>query len=133
MLFNNQVILPSATTPASLAVTSRAVSGATIIASISSTGTFLGGRRIIGVLYNNPLSAIVTTTTLFSAYGANFELNRAFNNQIVALLLSDGGAIQFTMLSSATTTSLSTLSAVSQINYGDSWPELNRKFELGYI
>lgn len=131
--YNFQVIPQSATTPATLAVTSRVVSGANTLAEITVIGgSARFGSNIVGVLFNAPTAAPVALTTTFSAFGATFTLNRAFNNQTVALLLANGGTIPFTMLSSATTVALSTLSA-GNITFADSWPELARKFELGYL
>jgi hypothetical protein len=132
-LFTTQAIPQSATTPINLSVSSRVASGANTLANFTAIGgSARFGSNVIGVLVNAPLSVVVAGTTSFSAFGATFTLNNAYNNQTVALLLANGGTIKFTALSSGTTVALSALSA-GNITFLDSWPDLQRKFELGYL
>jgi hypothetical protein len=127
--FSQQAISGTAFSPAVLRVSARTVSGSNVLVNLTAAAPFQS-RQVVGVLYNAPLSAVSTLTTIYSAFGTTFELNRAFNNQTVALLLRDNGTVEFTALSSATTVSLSTLSSASTIAYNDSWPELQRKVDL---
>lgn len=136
-LFTFQAIPASATTPSNLTVSSRVASGANTLAQFNTvSGASFYGSNIIGVLFNAPTATIVAGTTTFSAFGgAQFLLNNALNNQTVALLFANGGTIKFTALSSGTTVSLSTLAtfAANRIAFDDSWPDLQRKYELGYL
>jgi hypothetical protein len=127
--FTNQAISGTAFSPAVLGVSARTVSGSNTLVNLTAAAPFQG-KQVVGILYNAPLSAVSTLTTTYSAFGTTFALNRAFNNQVVALLLGDNGTVEFTALSSASTVSLSTLSSASNIAYNDSWPELQRKVDL---
>lgn len=127
--FTYQAISGAAFSPAVLGVSARTVSGSNTLVNLTAAAPFQG-KQVVGILYNTPLSAVSTLTTTYSAFGTTFALNRAFNNQTVALLLNDGGTVEFTALSSASTVSLSTLSSAGNIAYNDSWPELQRKVRL---
>lgn len=135
--FTYQAISGTAFSPAVLGVSARTttvdISGKTVtLANLTAANTFQG-QQVVGVLYNTPLCAVSAATTIFSAFGTTFELNNGFNNQVVALLLKNGGTVQFTALTSASTVALSTLSSSSNIDYSSSWPDIQRKCELGYL
>jgi len=88
------------------------------------------GTGVQGIAFNAlPIAATGTFVTLSAQTGNTFRVDQAYNNTTFALINTDGSTSLFTCL---TASGVSTAQSLTANAFDSTWPEVRRKWLLGF-